>query len=72
MSNTLARQKKSNVSAREVQCEPRNSTTEPAKTQEYNVDTIREEIKSYLASALHLFEQLPSGPKATGHPGTQS
>ena len=46
--------------------------SEPAKTQEYNVDTIREEIKSYLASALHLFEQLPSGPKATGHPGTQS
>ena len=46
--------------------------SQPARTQEYNVDTIREEIKSYLASALHLFEQLPSGPKATGHPGTQS
>ena len=37
--------------------------SEPARTQEYNVDTIREEIKSYLASALHLFEQLPSGPQ---------
>ena len=45
---------------------------EPARTQENNQKNIREEIKSYLASALHLFEQLPSGPKTTGHPGTQS
>ena len=43
----------------------------PARTQENNVENITEEIKSYLASALHLFEQLPSGPKTTGHPGTQ-
>ena len=40
--------------------------------QEYNVDTIREEIKSYLASALHLFELQPSGLKTTAHPSTQS
>ena len=40
--------------------------------QEYNVDTIREEVKSYLASALYLFELLPSGPKTTAHPSTQS
>lgn len=44
---------------------------EPARTQENNVENIREEIKSYLASALHLFKQLPSGPKTTGSPGTQ-
>ena len=44
---------------------------EPARTPEDNVENIREEIKSYLASALHLFEQLPSGPKTTGPPGTQ-
>ena len=44
----------------------------PARTQENNVENIQEEIKSYLASALHLFEQLPSRPKTTGHPGTQS
>ena len=44
---------------------------EPARTQENNVENIREEIKSYLASALHLFEHLPSGPKTTGPPGTQ-
>ena len=43
----------------------------PARTQENNVENIREEIKSYLASALHLFEHLPSGPKTTGPPGTQ-
>ena len=43
----------------------------PARTQENNVENIREEIKSYVASALHLFEQLPSGPKTTGPPGTQ-
>ena len=43
----------------------------PARTQENNVENIREEIKSYLATALHLFEQLPSGPKTTGPPGTQ-
>ena len=44
----------------------------PARTQENNVENIREEIKSYLSSALHLFEQLRSRPKTTGHPGTQS
>ena len=44
---------------------------EPARTQENNVENIREEIKSYLASAAHLFEQLPSGRKTTGPPGTQ-
>ena len=43
----------------------------PARTQENNVENIQEEIKSYLASALHLFEQLPSRPKTTGPPGTQ-
>ena len=43
----------------------------PARTQENNVENIREEIKSYLATALHLFEQLPSGSKTTGPPGTQ-
>ena len=44
----------------------------PVRTQENNVENIQEEIKSYLASALHLFEQLPSRPKTTGHHGTQS
>ena len=44
----------------------------PARTQENNVENIRGEIKSYVASALHLFEQLPSGPKTTGLPGTQT
>ena len=29
---------------------------EPARSQENNVENIREEIKSYLASALHLFK----------------
>ena len=43
----------------------------PGRTQENNVENIRGEIKSYVASALHLFEQLPSGPKTTGPPGTQ-
>ena len=43
----------------------------PARTQENNVENIRGEIESYVASALHLFEQLPSGPKPTGLPGTQ-
>ena len=45
---------------------------EPARTQDNNVENIQEEIKSYLSSALHLFEQLPSGLITTGHPGTQS
>ena len=44
---------------------------EPARIQENNVENIQEEIKSYLSLALHLFEQLPSGPKTTGPPGTQ-
>ena len=44
---------------------------EPARTSENNVENIQEEIKSYLASALHMFEQLPSRPKTTGPPGTQ-
>ena len=44
---------------------------EPARTPENNVENIQEEIKSYLASALSLLEQLPSGPKTTGPPGTQ-
>ena len=43
----------------------------PGRTQENNVENIRGEIKSYVASALHLFEQLPSEPKTTGPPGTQ-
>ena len=43
----------------------------PGRTHENNVENIQEEIKSYLASAVHLFEQLPSRPKATGPPGTQ-
>ena len=44
----------------------------PARTQENNVENIQEEIKSCLFSALHLFEQLTSRPKTTGHPDTQS
>jgi len=44
---------------------------EPARTQENNVEKIREEIKSYLASALNLFKQLPSVHKTTVHPGNQ-
>ena len=44
----------------------------PARTEENNVENIQEEIKSCLFSALHLFEQLTSRPKTTGHPGTQS
>ena len=44
---------------------------EPARTQEDNVEKIREEIKSYLASALNLFKQLPSVHKTTVHPGNQ-
>ena len=45
---------------------------EPARTQENNVENIREEIKFYLTSALNLFKQLASVPKATVHPGNQS
>ena len=44
----------------------------PARTPESNVENIQEEIKFYLSSALELFGQLPSRPKTTGHPGTQS
>ena len=46
--------------------------SEPARTQENNVEKIREEIKSYLTSALNLLKQLPSVPKTTVHPGNQS
>ena len=45
---------------------------EPARTPENIVENTQEELKSYLSSALQLFEQLPSGPKTTGHPGTLS
>ena len=45
---------------------------EPARTSENNVENIQEEIKSYLSSALELFGRLPSRPRTTGHPGTQS
>ena len=45
---------------------------EPARTQENNFENIREEIKSYLTSALNLFKQLLSVPKTTVHPGNQS
>ena len=44
---------------------------EPARTSANNVENIQEEIKSYLASALHRFEPLPSRPKTTGPPVTQ-
>ena len=49
-----------------------STCTEPARTPKNNVQNIKEEIKSYLSSALTLFGQLPSGPITTGHPGTQS
>ena len=76
MSTTLARQNKSNISVRQAHCRTRNSTIswslpEPARTQENNVEKIREEIKSNLASALNLFKQLPSVHKTTVHPGNQ-
>ena len=45
---------------------------EPARTQENNVQNIREEIKSYLTSTLNLFKQLPRVPKTTVYPGNQS
>lgn len=44
---------------------------EPARTQENNVEKIREEIKSNLASALNLFKKLPSVHKTTVRPGNQ-
>ena len=71
MSNTLAKQKKSNVSARErpVRNAKLNHTLstfqnlrEPKNIM--YIDTILEEIKSYLASALHLFELLPSSSQS--------
>ena len=55
------------MSVHEAHCQTRNSTTPWLN----NVENIREEIKSYLATALHLFEQLPSGSKTTGPPGTR-
>ena len=77
MSTTLFRQRKANVSVREAPCQTRNSTapwprSRTCETPENIVENIQEELKSYLSSALQLFEQLPSGPKTTGHPGTLS
>ena len=69
---------KRNQTSQYVNCTSKRKTQphlvyvlEPARTQEKNTENIREQIKSYLTSALHLFEQLPSAPKTTGPPGTQ-
>ena len=69
---------KRNQTSQYVKCTSKRKTQphlvhvlEPARTQEKNTENIREQIKSYLTSALHLFEQLPSAPKTTGPPGTQ-
>ena len=68
--NQTSQYMKSATSKRETQTNLVH-VLEPARIPGNNVENIRAEIKSHLASALHLFEQLPSGPKTTGLPGTQ-